>query len=129
LKNIYALIVSMIRVPERGNNTEGYLCSKSAEEIIEIMKTLKLNSEIGLGVSGLGDFAATASSKFSQNRKVGEEIFNKGKPSVPSEGLVSLPLLIQLLGQKSEELPLLFLAEKILIENKDPKTEIEKFFS
>jgi glycerol-3-phosphate dehydrogenase (NAD(P)+) len=128
LKNIYALIVSMIRVPERGNNTEGYLCSKSAGEIIEIMKTLKLNSEIGLGVSGLGDFAATASSKFSQNRKVGEEIFSKGKSSVPSEGLISLPSLIQLLGKKSEELPLLSLAEKILIKNKDPKTEIEKYF-
>jgi hypothetical protein len=33
-----------------------------------------------------------------------------------------------LLGKKSEELPLLSLAEKILIKNKDPKTEIEKYF-
>ena len=128
LKNIYALIVSMIRVPERGNNTEGYLYSKATTEIIEIMKTLKLNPKVGLGVSGIGDFAATASSKFSQNRKVGEEIFNKGKSSIKSEGLISLPSLIKMLNQKTKELPLLSLAEKILIKNKDPKIEIEKYF-
>jgi len=128
LKNIYALIVSMIRVPERGNNTEGYLCSKSTEEIIKIMEIMKLDSKIGLGISGLGDFAATASSKFSQNRKVGEEIFNKGKSSIPSEGLLALPSLIKILGSKAKELPLLSLAEKILLKNKDPKTEIEKYF-
>ena len=128
LKNVYALIVSMIRVPERGNNTEGYLCSKSTEEIIEIMKTLKLNLKIGLGTAGLGDFAATASSKFSQNRKVGEEIFNNGKSSIPSEGLLALPSLIKMLGSKTKDLPLLSLAEKILLKNKDPKTEIEKYF-
>ena len=128
LKNVYALIVSMVRIPEKGNNTEGYLCCKSVEEIMEIMKTLKLNPKIGLGVSGLGDFAATASSKFSQNRRAGEEIFTKGKSSIPSEGLFALPSLIKLLGKKSKELPLLSLAENILIKNKDPKTEIEKYF-
>jgi len=128
LKNVYALIVSMIRVPERGNNVEGYLCTKAVEEITGIMKTLKLNPKIGLGVSGLGDFSATASSKFSQNRKVGEEIFNTGKSSIPSEGLVSLPSLLKMIGKKSKEFPLLSLAEKILIKNQDPKTEIEKYF-
>ena len=129
LKNVYALIVSMIRIPEKGNNTEGYLCAKSVGEIVQIMKILKLDSRVGLGVSGLGDFAATASSKFSQNRKAGEEIFTKGKASIKSEGLVSLPSLIQMLGRKSEKLPLLSLAEKILTKNKDPRIEIEKFFS
>jgi glycerol-3-phosphate dehydrogenase len=92
------------------------------------MKILKLDPGVGLGVSGLGDFSATASSKFSQNRKVGEEIFTRGKSSIPSEGLVSLPSLVKILGQKTKELPLLSLAEKVLIKNKDPKTEIEKYF-
>ena len=36
LKNIYTLIASMISVSEKGNNTKGYLCSKSVGEIIEI---------------------------------------------------------------------------------------------
>jgi len=128
LKNIYALIVSMVRIPEKGNNTEGYLYAKSVSEMIEIMKILKLDSKIILGTSGLGDFAATASSKFSQNRKAGEEIFTKGKSSIQSEGLISLPSLLKMLGKKSKNLPLLSLAEKILIQNKDPKIEIENFF-
>ena len=127
LKNIYALIVSMINVSEKGKNTRGYLCSKSTEEIIKIMKILKLDSNVGLGVSGLGDFVATASSGYSQNRKVGEDIFTKGASSIQSEGLISFPSLIKMLGNKSKKLPLLSLAERILIQNKDPKIEIEKF--
>jgi glycerol-3-phosphate dehydrogenase (NAD(P)+) len=128
LKNIYTLIVSMVNVSEKGKNTRGFLCSKSIEEIIKMMKILRLNSKISLGVSGLGDFVATASSEYSQNRKVGEEIFTKGKSSIKSEGLISFPSMIKILGKKSKKLPLLSLAERILIKNKDPKTEIEEFF-
>ena len=128
LKNIYALIVSMIKIPEKGNNAEGYLYSRAILEMIEIMKILKLDPKIILGTSGLGDFAATASSKFSQNRKVGEEIFTKGKSSILSEGLISLPSMVKILGKKIEKLPLLSLTEKILVQNKDPKIEIEKIF-
>jgi len=128
LKNVYALIVSMLASAEKGKNTRGYLCSKATEEMIEIMKSLKLNSKISLGTSGLGDFFATVSCGYSQNRKVGEEIFTKGKSTIPSEGLLAFPSLIKILGNKYKKLPLLSLAEKILIENKNTKTEINKFF-
>lgn len=127
LKNIYTLIVNMINISQKGNNVKGYLCSRAVGEIIEIMKILKLDCKTNLGTSGLGDFIATVSSIYSQNRKAGEEIFTKGKPSIKSEGLTSFPPIIKMLGKKSKKLPLLSLAEKILIKNKNSKIEIEKF--
>ena len=129
LKNIYTLILSMVSIPLPGDNTKGFLCSEAINEMNAIMKILKLDSKIILGTSGLADFIATTSSEYSQNRKVGEEIFNTGKSSIQSEGLVSLSSLIKILGKKTQKLPLLLLAEKILIQSKDPKTEIEKYFN
>ncbi|MFA6324891.1 MAG: hypothetical protein WCX46_01545 [Candidatus Paceibacterota bacterium] len=129
LKNIYTLILSMISISIPGDNTKGFLCSQSLKEMNTIMKIMKLDPKIILGTSGLADFVATTSSEYSQNRKVGEEIFNTGKTSIKSEGLVSIPSLINILGKKTQKLPLLSLAERILIQNKNPKTEIEKYFN
>jgi glycerol-3-phosphate dehydrogenase (NAD(P)+) len=127
LKNIYTLAISIIDSSLDDNNIKGYLSVKAIKEMQEIMTILKLDKKIILGTSGLGDFIATVSSEHSQNRKVGTDISTKGSTSLKSEGLVSLPPLISLIGKQYKKLPMLCLLEKILIEKKDPKTEIENF--
>lgn len=127
LKNIYTLAISIIDSSLEDNNTKGFFSAKAIKEMKEIMKILKLNRKIILGTSGLGDFFATVSSEHSQNRKVGTEISTKGSTKLLSEGLVSLPPLIKIIGRKYKKLPMLCMLERIVVEKKNAKTEIEKF--
>lgn len=127
LKNIYTLLLAMIEDYGEKNNTKGYLSAKAITEMIQIMQILKLDKRVVLGTAGMGDFIGTSSSEYSQNKIVGKEIFNQGKSLQKSEGLVSLSALIKKLGKKTKDLPLLSLLEKIIIEKKLARKEIEKF--
>lgn len=127
LKNIYALAICIIDSSKEDNNLKGFLSAKAVKEMQQIMKILKLNKEVILGTSGLGDFFATVSSEYSQNKKAGIEISTNGSTLLKSEGLISLSPLIARIGKKHKELPILCLLKEIVIEKKDPKTEIEKF--
>jgi len=127
LKNIYTLAVSIIDSSLEDNNTKGFFSAKGIREMQGIMKILKLDQKIILGTAGLGDFFATVSSEYSQNRKVGTEISKNGSTSLLSEGLISLPSLIKIIGKKYKKLPMLCMLERIVVEKKDAKNEIEKF--
>lgn len=127
LKNIYALAISIISSSLEDNNIKGFLSAKAIKEMRQIMTMLKLDKEIILGTSGMGDFIATVSSEYSQNRKVGIDISTNGSTSIKSEGLVSLPPLISIIGKKYKNLPILYLLERIIIEKKDSKIEIDNF--
>jgi glycerol-3-phosphate dehydrogenase (NAD(P)+) len=124
LKNIYTLVIGMLDGIGEGDNTKGYFISKSMDEMLAILEIADADMSTGLGVAGLGDFVATASSPLSTNRQVGEEIAKTGASSKRSEGLVSLPSVLKLVGAKKKNLPLLSLLERIIIENKDAKSEI-----
>lgn len=127
LKNIYTLAISIIDSSPEDNNIKGFLSVKAIKEMEEIMKILRLDKKVIVGTSGLGDFIATVSSEHSQNRKVGTDISAKGVTSLRSEGLVSLSPLISIIGKKHKKLPILCLLEKIIIEKKDSKIEVENF--
>ena len=127
LKNIYTLGFGMIDSFGEKHNTKGFLSARAIDEMIGIMKILKLDEKIVLGTAGVGDFITTSSSEHSQNRKLGKEIFEKGSASFKSEGFVSLYPLFKMLGKNSKKFPILSLIERIIINKKDAKTEIEKF--
>lgn len=127
LKNVYTLAISIIDSSLEDNNTKGFFSAKGIMEMQEIMKILKLDRKIILGTAGLGDFFATVSSEHSQNRKVGTEISIKGSTSLKSEGLISLPPLISIIGKKYKKLPMLCMLERIVVESKDAKIEISNF--
>jgi glycerol-3-phosphate dehydrogenase (NAD(P)+) len=129
LKNVYTLAISIIDVSLLDNNTKGYFSAKGIVEMREIMKILKLDQKIILGTAGLGDFIATTSSEYSQNRKVGSDIRIHGNTSLVSEGLVSLPSLIKMIGKKYKKLPILCMLERIVLEKKDAQEEINKILS
>ncbi len=127
LKNIYTLAISIIDNSIEDNNVKGFLSAKAIGEMDQIAKILKLEEKTIYGTAGIGDFIATVSSRHSQNRKVGEEISSNGSTSSLSEGLVSLPSVLKLLGNKYKKLQILSLIEKIIKNKKNPKNEIEKF--
>jgi glycerol-3-phosphate dehydrogenase (NAD(P)+) len=128
LKNIYTLILGIIESSGEKNNTKGYLSAKAIKEMEKILKILRLDKKIIFGTAGLGDFIATSSSEYSQNMIVAKKIFEKGISLQKSEGLVSLSVLFEKLGARSKDLPLLSLLGRIVLDQKDAKNEIAKFF-
>ena len=127
LKNVYTLAVSIIDCSLEDNNIKGFFSAKGIREMKEIMKILRLDQKIILGTAGLGDFFATVSSEHSQNRKVGTGISKNGSTNLLSEGLVSFPSLIKIIGKKYKKLPMLCMLERIVVEKKDAKNEINNF--
>ncbi|MEK7572651.1 MAG: NAD(P)-binding domain-containing protein [Patescibacteria group bacterium] len=127
LKNIYTFAISIISNSPADDNLKGFLSAKAIKEMKQIMAILGLDKKIIVGTSGLGDFIATLSSKYSQNKKVGIDISTKGGTFLKSEGLISLPPLISIIGKKYKKLPMLYLLEKVILEKKDSKTEVNNF--
>ena len=127
LKNIYTLGIGIVEGSEERNNTKGFLSAMAINEMLGIVKILKLNERIVLGTAGVADFIATSSSEHSQNRKLGKKIYERGSATFKSEGFVSLASLLKMLGKKSKKFKFLSLIERIVINKKDPKIEIEKF--
>ncbi|MEI7426351.1 MAG: hypothetical protein WCK16_05540 [Candidatus Moraniibacteriota bacterium] len=127
LKNIYTLGIGIIEGSGERNNTKGFLSAVAINEMVAIIKIIKLNEHIVLGTAGVADFIATSSSEHSQNRKLGKEIYEQGCATFKSEGFVSLASLLKMLGKNSKKFAFLSLIERIVINKKNPKLEIEKF--
>ena len=72
LKNIYAIVSGYFHAKGVGENTIGFLLTKSLEEIRVFSEARGANSSTFLGLAGVGDFFSTALSKDSRNYKFGE---------------------------------------------------------
>jgi glycerol-3-phosphate dehydrogenase (NAD(P)+) len=109
LKNIYAISFGIADGMNLGGNFKGRLFAAAVEEMLGLAPILGYCKETVLGNAGIGDLAATAFSPYSRNRQVGEDLALRktGKRCPESEGVVSLPLLISLLGNKAAAFPLL----------------------
>lgn len=79
LKNIIAIGSGMVTGMELGENARALLISKSLGEIIRIGKALGGDVKAFLGLAGIGDILATASSKHSRNHTVGYRLANGEK--------------------------------------------------
>jgi glycerol-3-phosphate dehydrogenase (NAD(P)+) len=127
LKNVYALFFGMLEGAGERNNSRGFFASRVIGEMRQIMKILKSEEKIIFGTAGMGDFIATINSEHSQNRKVGRKIFERGRAISKSEGLVSLPSLLKMLGPKAKQLPILYFLQRVISQRRDAKKEMEKF--
>ena len=67
MKNIYAIASGYFHEKGVGENTIGFLLTKSLEEICIYSSARGANPETFLGLSGVGDFVSTALSKDSRN--------------------------------------------------------------
>ncbi len=129
LKNIYAVGLGIIDALNTGGNFKGWFTQGAVKEMAEIIEILGGQKETVFGIAGLGDLVATGFSSYSRNRKVGDELVKTGKCSLTSEGIISMPSVVTLLGKKIEEFPLLNALSEICIQNKNAQTVFEKLIN
>lgn len=128
LKNVYALSLGIADGLKWGGNAKGWLVAQAMKEIVFIGRKLGARRETIDGVAGLGDIVTCGFSKYSRNRRAGEELLKKNFLR-NSEGLISLPPLISLLHGKISNLSLLSALQGIVLKKKNPRKVFEDFFS
>lgn len=121
LKNIYALALGIADGFGWGGNMKSMLVVKAMEEMAAINKILGGKQETIFGAAGYGDFIATGFSHYSRNRESGEDFVKTGKCCLKSEGIISLPPLVSLLGGKMDKLPLLSALYSVIVGGKNLK--------
>lgn len=118
LKNIYAIGLGVTEGLGWGANVRGWFVAKSVEEAGGILEDLGGHRETFHGTAGVGDMVATGFSPHSKNRTLGLQWAKTGKASFESEGQVSLPQLLKVLGTRASKYPLLMALKSTLIGKK-----------
>lgn len=128
LKNVYALSLGIVEGLEWGGNRKGWIAAQAIKEMGEMISTLDGGWQTAFSDAGVPDFIATGFSRYSKNRTVGEMLVS-GKPlPYRSEGLVSLPPLLKILGAKQKRFLLLQRIVAVIIKRKNASTEFEALF-
>lgn len=107
LKNIYSVALGVVEATGDGANMRGMFFTKAVDEMTRILRHLGAAPDAAYGIAGLGDLVATATSPYSRNRVVGEELGAGKHQNMESEGLSALPCIPSLLGTHISEFPLL----------------------
>jgi len=126
LKNIYAIGLGMTEGLGWGANARGWFVAKAVEEAGGILEDLGGRRETFHGVAGVGDLVATGFSPHSKNRTLGEHWAKEGKAPFESEGQVSLPQLLEVLGHRTKKYPTLVALKETLIGRKRVRTVFGK---
>lgn len=109
-------------------NEKGWFVAQSIEEMTAIGAVLGADEKIILGTAGIGDLIATGYSQYSRNRKAGDEIVATGTCAIPGEGMLSLPPLMERLGEKADAFPLLNIVKNICVDHALAQPALSAFF-
>ncbi len=133
LKNIYAVALGIADALEFGDNARGRLVERAIAEMIGVIKALNPRGDAvaaTLGPAGLGDLVATGTSPHSSNRRVGRELVAGKGITKMSEGFISLPSLLSLLGKKrAKKFLLLQTVASVVVSKKDARKSFNAFLS
>lgn len=131
-KNVIAIAAGISDGLGFGDNTKASLLTRGLAEIVRLGVALGANPLTFLGLAGVGDLIATATSKHSRNRYVGEQV-GRGKPlkdvlsnmRMVAEG-VKTTLSLKNLGEKlGLALPITGEVYQVLYQGKDPRISVE----
>jgi len=131
LKNIIAIAAGVCDGLGYGDNTKAALLTRGLVEISRLGSALGARRETFFGLSGIGDLIATALSRHSRNRFVGERI-GKGESLdsilqnmvMVAEGVRTTRAAVALASRLGVELPIIENIHKVLFDGKDPNEAI-----
>jgi len=121
LKNIYALSLGLAEGLGWTVNERALLFGQANEEILQLIKLFGGKKETWLTAPILADFVATSFDQNSSNHQAGLELGQTGQTDKKSEGLMSLAPLLDRLGKKADNFPILLNLAKIVIAHANPK--------
>lgn len=127
-KNVMGIAAGMLD-GGRYSTLKGPLMSRGAMEVSKLIEAMGGNRLSAFGLCHLGDYETTLFSKYSNNRKFGEDFVKKVPFAKLAEGVETTKAL-KLLGEKyGVEMPITNAVYAILCENKDPMSKFLEVFS
>lgn len=130
LKNVIALAAGMVDGLGLGDNAKAALITRGLREIIQFGVAQGASEATFMGLSGLGDLIATASSPLSRNRSAGERIV-KGETLAQLqaqknvvEGIYTVRALHAWGWATGLELPITEAVYRVIYEDADPSEQI-----
>ncbi len=132
LKNVIALAAGMIDGLKLGDNAKAALITRGLREIIRFGVAQGAQEVTFMGLSGLGDLIATASSPHSRNRSAGERIVQgetlaqlQAQKSVV-EGIYTVKALHAWDQDTGADLPITEAVYRVIYEGADPMQELSR---
>ena len=136
IKNVIAIAAGICDGLGFGDSTKGALLTRGLVEMARLGERLGARAETFSGLAGMGDLIATAMSRHSRNRGLGESI---GRGKTLADALASTPMVVEgvatadaavaLARRESVELPIAEQVRAILYEGKSPQTAIRELLT
>jgi len=136
LKNVVAVAAGLSDGLGFGDSTKGALLTRGLVEIARLGAALGARPETFWGLAGLGDLVATATSRHSRNRRLGEAI---GRGATLQEALASSPMVaegvntaraaVSLARLHNVELPIAEQVSAILFEGKSARDALRELLN
>ena len=136
LKNVIAIAAGIADGLGFGDSTKAALMTRGLAEISRLGEVLGARRETFAGLAGMGDLIATATSRHSRNRRLGEAI---GRGATLKEALASSPMVVEGVGtaeaavnlalRHGVELPIVEQVHSILYEGKSAKTALRELLT
>ncbi|HYR68671.1 MAG TPA: NAD(P)H-dependent glycerol-3-phosphate dehydrogenase [Candidatus Dormibacteraeota bacterium] len=136
LKNVIAIASGIADGLGFGDSTRAALMTRGLAEISRLGEVLGARRETFAGLAGMGDLIATATSRHSRNRRLGEAI---GRGATLKEALASSPMVVEGVGtaeaavslarRHGVELPIVEQVHSILYEGKSAKTAMRELLT
>jgi glycerol-3-phosphate dehydrogenase (NAD(P)+) len=136
LKNVIAIAAGIADGLGFGDSTKAALLTRGLVEMARLGERLGARAETMSGLAGMGDLIATATSRHSRNRRLGEAI---GRGATLEEALAASPMVVEGVGtaeaavalarRHAVEVPIMEQVYAILYEGKSAKTALRELLT
>ena len=136
LKNVVAIAAGISDGLGFGDSSKAALLTRGLAEMSRLGRAMGARAETFAGLAGMGDLIATATSRHSRNRRLGEAI---GKGATLAEALAASPMVsegvgtceaaVELARRHGVELPIAEQVHAILFEGKSARTALRELLT
>jgi len=136
LKNVIAIAAGIADGLGFGDSTKAALLTRGLAEMARLAERLGARPETLAGLAGMGDLIATATSRHSRNRRLGEAI---GRGATLEEALAASPMVVEgvstadaalaLARKHGIEVPIIEQVHAILYERKSAKAALRELLT
>lgn len=136
LKNVVAIAAGISDGLGFGDSTKAALLTRGLAEMSRLGRAMGARAETFAGLAGMGDLIATATSRHSRNRRLGEAV---GRGATLAEALASSPMVsegvgtceaaVELARRHSVELPIAEQVHAILFEGKSARAAMRELLT